>query len=118
MNELTCIVGKDLKKENIFMDCTRFDNCSVNNCPLHPRYPKLPTLAIDFERKCKARKSTRVSLAIRSLDKLPYEGLTVAEWKREERRRNRTPEQVEIDRIRGKKLSEIRSLRSRERKAV
>lgn len=34
-----------------FYDCPRYNKCSVNNCPLHPAYPNLPTDEGDSEQK-------------------------------------------------------------------
>lgn len=59
--------------------CPRFDQCSVNNCPLTVGYPGHFTHPTDKERRCPVAKSIRQRIAATATGLLPMSGLTVAE---------------------------------------
>lgn len=65
--------------ENPSVYCYRFERCGVNNCPLHPAYPNLPTHDDDAEKRCKAPKGRRLSVAERFPGVLRYGGMTLQE---------------------------------------
>ena len=60
--------------------CPRFDACSVNNCPLDPRYPDIPGHRADKERVCPMEKPVRVRIAAQFPPQLKLSGLTRQEW--------------------------------------
>lgn len=61
-------------------ECPRFNRCSVNNCPLHSRYPNLSISEDDEERKCTLGKSKRLQIAGKYPSVLEYGGLLKREW--------------------------------------
>ncbi len=75
--------------------CLSYEKCSVNNCPLHSQYPDLSESDYDQETKCKAQKPTRIGIANKYAGILKFGGLTVKEYKRQTRRKNRTAEEIE-----------------------
>ena len=58
-----------------YQECPQYDTCSVNNCPLHPDYPNLPTCPQDPEKVCKTRRSSREAIAARYPGVLRFNGL-------------------------------------------
>jgi len=64
--------------KNPAVNCSRFDICSVNNCPLDPGYPNYDTSPLDLERKCLMRKYLRLRLGT----DLPMKGMTEREWRK------------------------------------
>lgn len=65
--------------KTIASECPRWPSCSVNNCPLDPRYPNLPVRPGDKERKCTMEKGVRVRIAAKYPGQLPMNGLTRTE---------------------------------------
>ena len=63
-----------------FFDCPRYMKCSVNNCPLHPKYPDLPIDDGDIEQKCTMEKQVRIRIAAEYPSVLKYEGMTPREF--------------------------------------
>lgn len=66
-----------------YLECPRFGECSVNCCPLDPKAESRPSLPEDAESECKARISTRKTIALKY--GLPNRGMTEKELKRERR---------------------------------
>ena len=64
-----------------YLECPRFGECSVNCCPLDPKAESRPSLPEDAESECKARISTRKTIALKY--GLPNRGMTEKELKRE-----------------------------------
>lgn len=60
--------------------CSRWDSCSVNNCPLDPGYPILPTLPDDSQKSCTVEKGVRLRAASKFPGVLKYGGLTTREY--------------------------------------
>jgi hypothetical protein len=60
--------------------CVRFPKCSVNNCPLHSKYPYLYVDESDAEKKCHVEKSHRLKIAAQYPSFLKYDGLTTKEY--------------------------------------
>jgi len=56
----------DTKKE-AYENCTHFDSCSVNRCPLHPNWNTLKSHSLDKEKVCKCPRThiRRLSKAFR-----------------------------------------------------
>lgn len=50
------------KKKEPYENCTQFDTCDVNKCPLHPDFETLENFEGDST-KCKASKTIRMSIA-------------------------------------------------------
>lgn len=77
-------VGTRDYRKNIepYRECPLFHTCAVNRCPLHPDYEALESLPADRQRKCKASKAQRISVAIKYPGVLPLQGLTTMEWSR------------------------------------
>lgn len=63
-----------------FYECTRWAKCSVNNCPLDPKYPSGYVDSQDLEKICTLPKSYRSRVAARFPDFLQYGGLTKKEF--------------------------------------
>lgn len=76
-----------------FYNCSRYDKCNVNNCPLHPEYPSLYTDENDIETKCGMAKSIRRRIAAAFPGMLKFEGLTTREFEGRERWNSLTPEE-------------------------
>jgi hypothetical protein len=87
-----------------FYQCPRYARCSVNNCPLHPAYPKLLTAEEDKDRKCGVSKNKRLSIALGFPNVLNYGGMTVKEFQAIERWNKLSPEEQEKRRNRASKL--------------
>jgi hypothetical protein len=96
-------------KNQLFSECPRFGNCSVNNCPLHSKYPKLSTRLDDPEIKCKAQKPARIRIAKRYPGILKLNGLNIKEYKLKIKRELRTPEEWAKLRLGAKKMLQSRS---------
>lgn len=81
--------------------CSKYYNCSVNNCPLHPSYPGLFIDEEDKEKKCTLRKSTRFKIGSKYPDVIKYQGLTTREWSARKTYDNLTDEEKEkmVERI-------------------
>jgi len=60
--------------------CTRFNKCSVNNCPLHPGYPDMLSDPDDIEPKCTLPKSYRLKVADMFPGVLKLGGMTPREY--------------------------------------
>lgn len=63
-----------------YRECSRFQKCSVNNCPLSPGYPNHHTDPEDYEQKCSIAKSIRVRIGSKHLDILKFGGMTKREF--------------------------------------
>jgi len=68
--------------------CPQFQVCSCNDCPLDPLYEQRGPR--DEENQCQARKSTRLGIVAKAAAagvevKLPYGGLTRAEYANQQR---------------------------------
>jgi hypothetical protein len=61
-----------------YSECPKFDVCSSNKCPLDPNLRD--RIILPGEDKCTARKSTRVRIAAKYPELLPYQGLTSRSW--------------------------------------
>lgn len=60
--------------------CSRYERCSVNNCPLDPGYPNLLVGPDDREKSCPMEKGVRIRAASQfPPGTLPYSGLTLRE---------------------------------------
>jgi hypothetical protein len=55
--------GKEKEEMKPYKECPRFEECSVNHCPLDPEAESRVSLPGDPETKCNARISTRKSIA-------------------------------------------------------
>jgi len=97
-----------------YKNCPRFEKCSVNACPLHPDYPKLLTSPLDPETVCKAQRTTRLAIAKQFHESLRLGGLTVKEHRKKTRRENRSPMEIQKAIEWGKKMREIKALKSLE----
>lgn len=71
--------------------CSRWDACSVNNCPLEPEYPNLITDPNDKEKACTVEKGVRTRAAAKFPGILKYGGLTTREWAGKQRYDALTP---------------------------
>lgn len=67
------------QKPRPWEECPSFDDCSVNACPLHPDYLKLPTSPYDPETKCRSLRATREAIAARHPGLLPTQGVLTRE---------------------------------------
>jgi len=61
--------------------CSRWDSCSVNNCPLDPFYPNRVVCRDDKERVCPVEKGVRLRAAAQFPGVLRFAGLTSREFK-------------------------------------
>jgi hypothetical protein len=75
--------GKEEEEMKPYKDCPRFEECSVNHCPLDPQAAIRVSLPDDAETECKARISTRKQIALKH--GLPNRGMTKRELTRERR---------------------------------
>jgi hypothetical protein len=103
-------------KNQPFLDCPRFESCSINNCPLHKKYPNLSTFTSDPEQKCKAQKPTRIKIAERYPGILKFNGLNIKEYRLKLKRESRTPEEWEKLRLGAKKMLQSRGFNIRNKK--
>jgi len=103
-------------KNQPFTKCPSFRICSVNNCPLHPKYPNLTTCSGDTEKKCRAQKPTRIKISEEHSGVLKLGGLTEKEHNLKLLRENRTPEEWEILRLRAKKARNSKAYRKQKGK--
>jgi len=62
-----------------YQECTRFQRCAVNKCPLDSNYKQMLTHAGDAERKCTLPRRKRVEIG-NEYDNLAYGGLTGHEY--------------------------------------
>ena len=62
-----------------YEQCTRFDRCAVNKCPLDPNYKQMLPHKLDAERKCTSPRKKRVEIGA-GYDNLAYGGLTGHEY--------------------------------------
>lgn len=76
-----------------FYLCPRYDRCSVNNCPLHPKYPDLYIDEADAEKVCRLGKNRRMLIASQFPGILKYGGLTPRELKAQARWAAMSPEE-------------------------
>lgn len=67
-------------KEAPYTKCSRFKECSINSCPLHPAYPDIYTDPEDQDKKCTMAKSIRVRIGSQYPDVLSYQGMTKREY--------------------------------------
>jgi hypothetical protein len=81
------------KTDQPFYLCPRYDRCSVNNCPLHPKYPNLYIDGADAEKVCDLGKARRQLIAGQFPGMLKYGGLTPREFKAQARWAALTPEE-------------------------
>ena len=77
--------------KSIARECSRWPQCSVNNCPLEPNPVINP---LDKEPKCTMAKANRMRIAARHPGVLPIMGMMELEFMFWKKRQNRTPEQV------------------------
>ncbi len=61
-----------------YEQCTRFDRCAVNKCPLDSNYKQMLTNELDAERKCTLPRRKRMEIGAGFTD-LVYGGLTAKE---------------------------------------
>jgi hypothetical protein len=61
-----------------YFECTHFDSCSVNACPLDPLYDARQNTPGD-DKKCIAKRAYRSKIAANFLEILPHGGLTLHE---------------------------------------
>ena len=75
--------------KHIAKHCSRWDHCSVNNCPLDPN--EAPT---DWDKhpKCTMAKANRMRVAARFPGALPMAGMTAREFGGWTRYQSMTPE--------------------------
>lgn len=73
------------QKPRPWEECSSFDDCSVNACPLHPDYLKFTTSPYDPETKCKALRRTREAIAARHPGLLPTQGVLTRELTKDKR---------------------------------
>jgi hypothetical protein len=66
-----------------YLECPRFESCSVNHCPLDPKAAIRVSLPDDPEKKCKARITLRKEIALKY--GLSNRGMTERELTRERR---------------------------------
>jgi hypothetical protein len=60
------LAQRKLKKKNRpYLECPRFESCSVNHCPLDPKAAIRVSLPSDHETKCKARITARKEIALK-----------------------------------------------------
>lgn len=76
-------------------ECSRFDKCSVNNCPLLPSYPAKVIDEDDREQKCSMEKQVRFRIGSQYPNLLKWQGLTSREWTGKQKFDSMTPEQKE-----------------------
>lgn len=62
-----------------YRECSRFERCSVNNCPLHELYPNLYTDPEDREKKCTMEKNVRIRIGA-NYPELKLKGYTQREY--------------------------------------
>lgn len=62
-----------------YRECSRFKNCSVNNCPLSSQYPDLYIDIEDKQKECTLPKTIRVKIGSK-YPELKYQGMTPREW--------------------------------------
>ncbi|KPQ43391.1 MAG: hypothetical protein MPEBLZ_02057 [Candidatus Methanoperedens nitroreducens] len=91
-------------------ECSRFDKCSVNNCPLIPEYPAKVIDEADREQKCTMEKQVRFRIGSQYPNLLKFQGLTSKEWSGKQRFDSMTPEQKE--QIRQKAKERLHSFKS------
>ena len=60
-------------------ECPRFQNCSVNHCPLDPEQDKHKSHPDDRQRKCPMEKNVRRRIGQKYPDLLPLMGLNAME---------------------------------------
>lgn len=66
----------DLRLER---QCSKYEVCDVNACPLHYRYAELAPPPNDLERKCRQSKNKRLKITSPHTNYLKFNGLTMAE---------------------------------------
>lgn len=99
-----------------YRECSRFQHCSVNNCPLSPGYPDHYTDPDDYEKKCTIAKSIRVRIGSQHLDILKFGGLTRREFAGRKAWEGLTESQRATITARGKKtLNALHSHRQNEK---
>jgi len=76
-----------------YRKCTRFDKCSVNNCPLYPNYPNMYVHPDDVEQKCPMSKNYRYNIGKNYPDILKYQGLTPREFSSKAKWESKTEEE-------------------------
>lgn len=75
--------GIDDRHREPYFDCPKMKRipcCSVNSCPLDPKYPRLTVEPEDPEQKCRLSRAKRKKLAAEHPGTLKFNGLTVKEW--------------------------------------
>lgn len=90
--------------------CSRFDKCSVNNCPLIPSYPAKVIDEEDKESKCSMEKQVRFRIGSQYPNILKFQGLTSKEWSGKQRFEAMTEE--EREEIRQKAKERLHSFKS------
>lgn len=63
-----------------YRECPRFNECSVNRCPLDAAYPNQFVHKQDKQQICPMEKPVRVRIAAKYQGVLPMEGMTTREW--------------------------------------
>lgn len=87
---------------NPYTECPRFQKCSVNNCPLHQKYPDLLVNQEDHEPKCTMEKQVRFKIGSKYPDILKFQGLTSKEWAGKQRFESLPDKDKEAIRLRAK----------------
>ena len=72
-----------MKTNKPYLECPRFEKCSVNHCPLDLKKENRPSLPEDPENECKARITTRKEIALKH--GLLNRGMTEKEIRRQQR---------------------------------
>lgn len=83
-------------------ECPRFNECSVNNCPLELMYPNMIVLDEDKEKTCTMEKQVRYKIGSKYPEILKFQGLTPKEWAAKKRYESLTYEEKQILAKRGK----------------
>jgi hypothetical protein len=60
-----------------YRECSRFEVCSCNKCPLDPDIAM--RVSVPDDEKCKATRTTRQNIALKYPELLPLQGLTAKE---------------------------------------
>ena len=85
-------------------ECSRYDGCSVNNCPLHSSYPELSMDSEDRNKVCSMEKNVRTRIGANHPE-LKYGGLKQREYSAKLAYDHLTPEQKEQKRIQARNMS-------------
>ena len=84
-----------------YLDCPKWDRCSVNSCPLDSEQDEHESRPDDPQTKCKAGRSERYKIGKET--ELPRRGLTKKEWAALQRELKVPPEKrkARMEKMRG-----------------